>query len=224
MRSSRNRIAVGAVALLLGFLGVVQLRSQTAGTGLEQQSSQGLTQLITNLTTRNDQLRAEASDLQRQITSLAAARARGETSVGQLHGDLERVRVWAGLEVASGPGIRVVIVGGPPARGISDLLNELRNAGAEALAVGSVRVVAATVVAGFPGSLSVENVALGPRIEVRAIGNPASLTGALTRAGGLVAQLEASYPEVSVEVTPIDAMELPATERTLVPAMGRPRP
>ena len=224
MRSSRSQIAVAAVALLLGFLIVVQLRAQTATTGLEQQSSQDLTLLIANLTTRNDELRAEVSDLRRQIDALAAAGARGETSVGQLRGDLERVRIWAGLDPASGPGIRVVIVGELPAIGASDLLNELRNAGAEALAVGGVRVVPASVVAGFPGSLSIENTALGPRIEVQAIGNSASLTGALTRAGGIVAQLEASYPDVAVEVTPLDSMELPATERTLVPVIGRPRP
>ncbi len=224
MRSSRSQVAVGAVALLLGFLLVVQFRAQTAGTGLEQQSSQGLTLLITNLTTRNDQLRADVSNLRRQIESLAAAGSRGETSVGQLRGDLERIRIWAGLDPASGPGIRVVISGRLPAAGASDLLNELRNAGAEALAMGGVRVVPASVVAGFPGSLSIENVPLNASIEVQAIGNPASLTGALTRAGGIVAQLKARYPDVAVEVTPLDAMVLPASERTLVPVIGKPRP
>jgi len=111
-----------------------------------------------------------------------------------------------------------------PASAISDLLNELRNAGAEAISIGGVRVVASTVVGGPDGSLSVENTALGPRVEVLAIGNPAALTGALTRAGGLVAQLQATYEEVAVEVTPLDAVTVPATERTLVPVAGKPRP
>ncbi len=48
--------------------------------------------------------------------------------------------------------------------------------------------------------------------------------GALTRAGGLVAQLRATYEEVAVEVAPLDGLDLPATERPLVPVLGQPRP
>ncbi len=224
MRQPRSQLAIAAVALLLGLLIVIQLRAQQAGTGLATQSSQDLTLLVANLSTRNDQLRGEAADLQRQLDAITAATARGETSVGQLRGDLERIRTWAGLEPATGPGVRVAVYGGVPASAISDLLNELRNAGAEAISIGGVRVVAGTVVGGPDGSLSVENTALGPRVEVLAIGNPAALTGALTRAGGLVAQLQATYEEVAVEVTPLDAVTVPATERTLVPVAGKPRP
>jgi uncharacterized protein YlxW (UPF0749 family) len=224
MRSPRSQLAVAIVALLLGFLAVVQLRTQSGGTGLERQSSQDLTLLIANLNTRNDQLRGEVSNLQRQIDAIAATGARGETSVGQLRSDLERIRIWAGLDPATGPGIRVTLAGDLSAGAVSDLLNELRNAGAEALALGGVRVAAGTVVGGPAGGLSVENTALGPRFEVLAIGNPAALTGSLTRAGGIVAQIRATYQDVAVEVTPLDVVAVPATERTLVPAFGEPRP
>ena len=224
MRQPRSQIALAAVALLLGFLVVVQLRAQQAGTGLETRSSQDLTLLVANVSTRNDQLRGDLSDLQRQLDTITAARAGGETAQGQLRADLERVRIWAGIDPATGPGIRVLIFGGVPGAAISDLVNELRNAGAEAISVGGVRIAAATVVAGPPGDLSVENTALGARIEVLAIGNPPALTGALTRSGGIVAQLQATYDDAEVEVTPLDAVTLPATDRTLVPMLGRPRP
>ncbi len=224
MRQPRSQIALAAVALLLGFLLVVQLRAQQAGTALDTQSSQDLTLLIANVSTRNDQLRGDAADLQRQLDAIAASRARGETSLDTLRADLERVRLWSGIDAASGPGIRVVVLGGVPATAISDLVNELRNAGAEAMSVGGVRVVAATVVAGPAGSLSIENTALGPRIEIAAIGNPPALTGALTRAGGIVAQLQATYEDAQVEVTPLDTVVVPATELTLVPTLGKPRP
>ena len=117
MRQPRSQIALTAVALLLGLLVVVQLRAQQAGTGLETQSSQDLTLLIANVTTRNDQLRGEVADIQRQLDTIAAANARGETSVGQLRTDLERVRIWSGEDPATGPGIRVLLFGGVPAGG-----------------------------------------------------------------------------------------------------------
>jgi uncharacterized protein YlxW (UPF0749 family) len=224
MRQPRSQLALTAIALLLGLLVVIQLRAQQAGTGLETQSSQDLTLLIANLTTRNDQLRGEVADITSQLDAFAAANARGETSVGQLRGDLERVRIWSGEDPATGPGIRVLVFGGVPAEAISELVNELRNAGAEAIAVGGVRVVAGTIVTGPVGALSIQDTALGPRVEVLAIGNPAALTGGLTRAGGLVAQLQARYEEVLVEVTPLDAVTLPATDRSLAPVLGAPRP
>jgi uncharacterized protein YlxW (UPF0749 family) len=224
MRRPRSQIALAAIALLLGFLLVVQLRAQQAGTGLEAQSSQDLTLLIANLTTRNDALRAELADIQRQLDTMSAAKARGETSVGQLRGDLERIRVWAGLEPAAGPGVRVTIDGPVPAVAVADVVNELRNVGAEAIAVENVRVVAGSVVAGPTGGLSIDNTALGLRMEITAIGNAPAITGALTRAGGIVSQVQATYADVAMEVTPLDAVEVPASERTLVPVIGQPRP
>ncbi len=224
MKQPRSQVALTAIALLLGLLVVIQLRAQQAGTGLETQSSQDLTLLIANVTTRNDQLRGEVADIQRQLDTIAAANARGETSVGQLRTELERARIWSGEDPASGPGVRVLLLGGVPAEAISDLVNELRNAGAEAISIAGVRVVVGTVAAGSAGALSVESTALGPRIEVLAIGNPAVLTGGLTRAGGLVAQLQTRYEDVVVEVTPLDTVVVPAAGRSLVPILGVPRP
>jgi uncharacterized protein YlxW (UPF0749 family) len=224
MRKGRSQLTLTAIAILLGLLLVIQFRAQQAGTGLEIQSSQDLTLLIANLTTRNDQLRGEVADIQSQLESISAANARGETSLGQLRGDLQRVRIWSGEDPASGPGIRLLLFGGVPAVAISELVNELRNAGAEAIAVGGARVVAGTVAAGPVGALSIANTALGPRIEVLAIGNPAALTGGLTRAGGLIAQMQARYAEVLVEVTPLDIVSLPAADRSLAPTLGVPRP
>ncbi len=224
MRQRRSQVALTAIALLLGLLVVVQLRAQQAGTALETQSSQDLTLLIANLTTRNDQLRGEVADIQRQLDTMSAANARGETSVGQLRSELERARIWSGEDPAAGPGIRIVVYGGVPAEAVSDLVNELRNGGAEAISIGGVRVVGPTVVAGMEGSLSLESTELGPRVEVLAIGNPAALTGGLTRAGGLAAQLQARYAEVQVEVTPLDEVSVPAADRPLGPVLGLPRP
>ncbi len=224
MRQRGSQVALTAIALLLGLLVVVQLRAQQAGTGLETQSSQDLTLLIANLTTRNDQLRGEVADIQRQLETISAANARGETSVGQLRSELERARIWSGEDPAAGPGVRIVLYGGVPAEAVSDLVNELRNGGAEAISIGGVRVVGPTVVAGTVGSLSLESTELGPRVEVLAIGNPAALTGGLTRAGGLAAQLQARYAEVEVEVTPLDEVSVPAADRSLGPVLGLPRP
>jgi uncharacterized protein YlxW (UPF0749 family) len=223
MRSPRSQIALAIVALLLGFLVITQVRSQAGGTGLEDRSAQDLTLLVANVSTRNDQLRGEVADLSRQLDSIVAAQARGDTSAGQLRADLVRIRIWSGVDAAEGPGVRVVLRGPATATVLADLLNELRNAGAEAIAVGGVRVVPATIAGGAPGAVSVEDTLLVDPLEVVAIGNAATITGTLTRAGGLVAQELATNAGLGIEVTPADRLLVPATVRDLAPRVAKPR-
>jgi len=223
MRKPANQLSIAVVAMILGLLLVIQFRSQSAGTGLEAQSAQDLTVLVANLNTRNDQLRAEVATTEGELADLQSARSRGESSADQLRLDLGRVRAWAGLDAVTGSGIRVTVTGSIAGSAVEDLLNELQNAGAEALAVSDVRVVPGTVVAGNPGALSVENTALDDPFEVTALGNPETLTGSLTRAGGIVSQLAATFPDTQITVLPMDLVAIPATARNLIPAHGTPR-
>jgi len=223
MRKPANQLSIAVVAMILRLLLVIQFRSQSAGTGLEAQSAQDLTVLVANLNTRNDQLRAEVATTEGELADLQSARSRGESSADQLRLDLSRVRAWAGLDAVTGSGIRVTVTGSIAGSAVEDLLNELQNAGAEALAVSDVRVVPGTVVAGNPGALSVENTALDDPFEVTALGNPETLTGSLTRAGGIVSQLAATFPDTQITVLPMDLVAIPATARNLIPAHGTPR-
>jgi len=217
-----SRLSVAALAALLGFLAVGQLRGQAGVPGLSALTATELTQLIANLTTGNNHLRDEIAELARQEADLAESHDRGETTVGALTADLARIRAWAGLTPVEGQGIAITVSGPIGGDGIEELLNELRNAGAEAIAVDGVRVVAGVVVAGAPGALSIENAALGDAFEIRAIGSPQILTGTLTRTGGVVAQVGATYPDARLTVTPVETMTLPATERDLGPTEAEP--
>jgi uncharacterized protein YlxW (UPF0749 family) len=218
-----SRLTIALVASILGVLTVGQFRGQAGAPALAGLSATDLTQLIANLTTGNDELRAEITDLRDQAAHLTEAHNRGDTTVGELTADLARIRAWAGLTSVSGQGIAITVRGQIGGDGVEDLLNELRNAGAEAISVDGVRVVTGVVVAGGPGALSVENNAIGDAFEIRAVGSPQILTGTLTRTGGVIAQIGATYPDAQLTVTPVDMLTLPATERTLVPAHGKPR-
>ncbi len=218
-----DRLTVALVAGILGLLAVGQLRGQANVPGLSVMSATELTQLIANLSTGNDLLRAEVAELGRQEEALQAARDRGETTVDELNDDLARILAWSGLTPVTGEGIAITVHGSIGGEGIEDLLNELRNAGAEAISVDGVRIVAGVVVAGAPGALSVENQPLGAAFEIRAIGSPQILTGTLTRLGGVIAQIGAAYPEASLTVTPVDRLTLPATGRPLAPTYAEPR-
>ena len=223
MHRPGSQLALATVAFVLGLLIVVQLRAQAGSAGLAQLSSQDLTVLVANLNARNDQLRREVSSLGDEFAVLNQNRATGDVSVDELQADLRRVRAYAGLLPVGGPGVTISISGPIDGSGMEELINELRNAGAEALGTGDIRIVSGVVVTGVPGAASIDGVPLDDVFELSAIGAPDKLTGSLTRTGGVIAQLAATEPEVSLTVTPVDRIELPATTRNLVPAHGRPR-
>jgi uncharacterized protein YlxW (UPF0749 family) len=223
VRHLRNQLTIAAVTFVLGLLVIVQLRTQASGALFAGLSSQDLTVLVANLNDRNDQLRSEIATLDRELAVLLRNTERGDASLSELRADLRRVRLYAGIDPATGPGVSIVVHGPIDGSGVEDLINELRNAGAEAMAIGRVRLVPGVVAVGPPGVVTLEGAVLEDPFTVWAIGAPDKLTGSLTRSGGIIAQLAATQPDVSVEVTPLDRIAVPATDRDLVPSHGRPR-
>ena len=223
MRRGSGRLAMTAVLLILGFLVVAQLRSQAADQGLAALSVQELTELVANVTTRNNQLRTEIRTLEQQREAVAAAVARGDTSAVQIRSDLNRILGWSGARGVSGAGVRVVVEGPLPGDAVEQLLNELRNAGAEAMSIGAIRIVPGVVASGPASSLMVAGIPVFDPLEILAIGQPESLAGSLARAGGPIAQLSARFPDVSITVNDADVVSIPPTGRDLSPVLGQPR-
>ena len=223
MGRRRNQLTIAAVAFILGLLVVVQLRAQAGNTGLASLSAQDLTVLVANLNERNDQLAREVASLDRELATLNSNQSRGDASIDEIRSDLAKVRAYAGLDPVEGPGVTISVSGPIDGAGVEDIVNELRTAGCEAIAAGDTRLVPGVVIVGDAGAATVDGVALGDPFEIQAIGASEQLVGSLTRSGGVIAQLAATEPDVSIVVTPMDRLGLPATDRDLQPSHGQPR-
>jgi uncharacterized protein YlxW (UPF0749 family) len=79
------------------------------------------------------------------------------------------------------------------------------------------------VASGSAGQVAIGGAPTGAPLELTVIGPPDKLIGSLTRSGGIIAQLAATQPDVTIEVTPVEGLRVPATTHDLVPAFGRPR-
>jgi len=222
MRRPAAQLAITAVLVVLGFLVVVQLRAQSAGSALDARSTEELTTLVGNLNTRNDQLRAEVARLETTLSGVVADRQTGRSSVDKLREDVARIRAWAGADAVTGSGIRLSVRGPLGAAAAGDLLNELRNAGAEAVAVDDVRLVPGVVIDGETSALQVGDTPLGDPFQISAIGRSEALSGSLSRVGGILARLAATEPDVAITVTPLERMTMPASSSSLIPAHGTP--
>jgi uncharacterized protein YlxW (UPF0749 family) len=210
-----------AVTVLIGMLGIGQLRSQARPTEISSLSAQELSTLVETLTTRNRQLRAGLADIREQVREYRLSGSQGESALQVGREDLRRITAFAGLAGVQGQGIVMTVNGDLDAIALNDLVNELRNAGAEAIAVDEVRITARSVVVQGPRSLEVDGEEVGERFILRAIGSPDGLLGAMERPGGIISQLKL-FIRATIEIRQVESVQLPATAIALLPEAGEP--
>jgi uncharacterized protein YlxW (UPF0749 family) len=215
------QISLFAVGLLVGLLLIGQLRSQARPTEISSLSAQELSQLIETLSSRNAELRVALSDQRDSLREYQAAGPVGQSALQVTREDLRRITAFGGLAPVTGQGITLQVEGDLDAIALNDLLNELRNAGAEALAVDQIRITHRSVAVQGPTSLLIDEMPVGRRFTVRAIGSPDGLLSTIERPGGIIPQLE-QFIDASIVATQTDDLDLPATRTDLAPRVAQP--
>lgn len=210
-----------AVAMLIGMLGVGQLNSQARPIEISRLSATELSTLIETLTARNRELRSGLAAIRDQLRQYELSGPRSESALQVSREDLRRITAFAGLAAVDGQGIVMDVNGHLDAIALNDLINELRNAGAEAIAVDSVRVTARTVATEGPRAIELDGVEVGERFTLRAIGSPDGLFGAMERPGGIISQLKL-FIKATIQIRQAESVALPASEVSLSPVVGTP--
>jgi uncharacterized protein YlxW (UPF0749 family) len=221
MRGRAAQLSLFGVALLIGLLLVGQLRSQARPTEISSLSAQELSQLVQTLSDRNRELRTGLADIREQLREYRVAGNQGQSAVEVGREDLRRITAFGGLAAVEGQGIVMQVSGALDAIALNDLLNELRNAGAEALAVDDVRVTHRSVAIQGPLALVVDGIEVGETFTLRAIGSPDGLLATLERPGGIIAQLE-QFISATITARAVERLTLPATAVDLAPTVAQP--
>ena len=209
------------VALLIGLLLVGQLRSQARPTEISSLPAAELSQLIETLSNRNRELRTGLADIREQLREYRAAGSQGQSALDVTREDLRRITAFAALAAVQGQGIILDVEGRLDAIALNDLINELRNAGAEAMAVDSIRITHRSVATQGPTALIIDGVEVGERFRLTAIGSPAGLLATMERPGGIISQLE-QFIRATILARQSELIVLPATGISLAPATAQP--
>lgn len=215
------QLSLFVVALVIGVLLVGQLRSQARPIELSSLSAQELSTLIETLSTRNVELTDGLADLREQIRDYERAELQGQSALELTQEDLARLAAFAGLDAVQGQGIEIQVDGAFDPTAVNDLIYEVRNAGAEAVAVDDIRITARSVAVQGAGTLEIDDVPIGRSFTIRAIGSPAGLRANMERPGGILTLLQQSFDAVFV-IEPRTELRLPGTERDLAPQVARP--
>ena len=181
-----SQAIVGLLCLLLGVSLAAQMGRNDES--LEGASQQELVRLLDESGRHSSDLEVENAELERTLETLRSGREgdiAARNAAEERLGDLE---ILAGTAPARGRGIVVSIAdpeGGVRASTLLGVLQELRNAGAEVVQIGDVRVVASTsITTGPDGGLLVDGTEVPAPYTVRAIGDPDVMEPALRIPGG----------------------------------------
>jgi uncharacterized protein YlxW (UPF0749 family) len=215
------QVSLFAVTLIIGILIVGQLRSQARPIELSSLSAQELSTLIETLSARNVELSDGLANLREQIRDYEGAELQGQSVLELTEENLEGLAAFTGLRAVEGQGIVLEIDGSFTPSAVNDLIYELRNAGAEAIAVDEIRITARSVAVQGTGAIEIDGVAIGRSFTISAIGSPSGLRGAIERPGGILTLLQQSISAVFVVEERSDLV-IPATERDLTPQVAQP--
>jgi uncharacterized protein YlxW (UPF0749 family) len=221
MRTPVARLSLAFIAFIIGLALVAQFRSQARPTELTSLPVAELSTRIETLADANAQLRTALAEQRALLAEYRAAGAQGSSALNVSREELRRLRAYSGLAPVEGQGIVLRVAGALDAIAVNDLVNELRNAGAEALAIDESRLTARSVVSQGATSLEVDGVPVDRSFTLTAIGDPDGLVAALQRPGGIVAQLE-QFVSATITITQTDTLRLPATDASLEPEAAEP--
>ncbi|RSX56067.1 Division initiation protein [Bifidobacterium dolichotidis] len=195
---------VAVLCALLGYGYVIQ--SNNSGEAVETMSESELTRLISDTNMQVDRLKDRKEQLSSQLRSLQEAADKQSQAQRIAEENAAASGILSGRLPAEGPGVIVRISQGDkknidPAI-LFTLLEELRNSGAEVIAVNDIRVVTSTYFAQRDGTLNCDGIVIKSPYVFKAIGDTTNLQNAVNMAGGVGSQLSVKYgAKVSIETS-----------------------
>lgn len=199
-------LCLGLIAVL-----VVELRAQPEAPSAAGGESWEFAAL--DLMDSNARLRAEIESLQAQLSD--SGNEGGGTGLQLLVDGINTLRVTNGLVEVSGPGVEVTVSGAVSVLDLQDLMNELRNAGAEVLALNGQRLVAWSSISTDGFVITVDGQPAQPPYRLQAIGDSRALQAALERLGGVVALLRQADGGPTIAVTRRDKLTFPVYSQAI---------
>lgn len=221
----RSRQLLSAVLLAaLAFAVTVQL-GQDEADGYQNLRSVELVELLKTLDATNGRLSDQIEDLTATRDDLRTSTDASETAQREAQRRLDDLSILAGTVGATGPGVRLTLSDPEGTIGASlllDTVQELRDAGAEAIVInGFARIVAQTWFAddAESGDVLVSGKPVEGPYVIEAIGDPATMAPAIDFRGGIADRVESRGGTLSVER--VDSITITALADVVTPEYAR---
>ena len=221
-RRTKAQLLAAVLALALGFAIATQVQQTQVG-GLETMRQDDLFRVLGDVNQRSSRLDQQVRELQSQRDQLANGAGTSQAAIQQAQRRLDALRLLAGTAPAQGPGIRLTITDPElkvTAPMLLDVLEELRDAGAEVVQYGPNRVTASSFFAAAGTDVQIDGQPLPRPFVILAIGDKQTLASAMSIPGGIVETVRrqgASAAVDQLDTVRVDALQTPRTPRYAQP-------
>ncbi|MFF9344086.1 MULTISPECIES: DUF881 domain-containing protein [unclassified Streptomyces] len=201
-RVTRAQLIVALLLACLGFGLAIQVSSTSEGSALRGARQEDLVRILDELDDRTQRLEDEKTRLEKQRSELESSSDQAEEARRQTAEKERQLGILAGTVAAEGPGITLTVtdpVGAVESDMLLDAIQELRAAGAEAIQVDGVRVVANSYFTGGGDDMRIDGTQVTAPYVFKVIGKPEDLEPALNIPGGVVQTLEKEQATATVE-------------------------
>ncbi|MFF9200105.1 DUF881 domain-containing protein [Streptomyces sp. NPDC014779] len=201
-RVSRAQLVVALLLFVLGLGLAIQVRSTSDNSALRGARQEDLVRILDELDDRTQRLEDEKTRLEKQQSELESSSDQAEEARKQTQEKERQLGILAGTVAAEGPGITLTITdstGAVESDMLLDAIQELRAAGAEAIQVNDVRVVADSYFSGGGRDMKIDGTQVTAPYVFKVIGKPEDLEPALNIPGGIVQTLEKEQATATVE-------------------------
>jgi uncharacterized protein YlxW (UPF0749 family) len=188
------------ICFVLGAAMVTQVRAQQTDP-LETMNQQDLVALLDELSTREETLRSEKSDLQSQLAELQNAASEQQAARSAAERAATQAAVNAGTVAVHGPGLVMTVTDAGGALDSSQFvmaLGELRNAGAEAVALNGVRLTPRSWFTSDSTGVVVDGTRISSPYTWQILGDATTLEPALEIQAGSAQQMRARGAGVDI--------------------------
>ncbi len=201
-RPTVMHLLIGGLIAVLGF-GMATQFVQDDATDYTSVRGVELVELLKSIDAANERLGTQIEDLTQTRDELLSSTRRSEDAEEEARKRSDQLAILAGSAGATGPGVAVTIDDPDEAVSANQLLDavqELRDAGAEAIAInGTARVVAQTYFLDDEGSVVVGGREVKRPFVIEAIGDPATMSEAVRFRGGLIDRVSNAGGKATVE-------------------------
>jgi len=201
----------------LGLLLSIQFRTYKAmRDDLNYQNNETLAAIAKNFNTNYYQLIQEVWDLRTQLKLLEQSANQTKTTREAMTREMQKLNIALGTVPVEGPGVVITIPENDQNyfgyQDVIDIVNELWNAGAEAVSVNGFRVNNSTSI--LPdedfSTVVLNGMKLSYPFVIKAIGEPSALDRGVSIPSGIIDNLRTLF-KIPLEIKQVEKINLPAT-------------
>lgn len=206
MEKLKMSLTLGIICILLSACITMQLKvtKTSESSASKAKITDNLKDQILVLNNQNEKLKLNFKESNNELTKIRDEAAKNDSATVDKSNLIKKYTLMLGYTDVKGEGVVIKYVPDSQeykndiAKDLRDIVNELKNAGIEAVCINGQRIVNTSSIEVVKNKIEINNKEIPENFEIKAIGNSVVLYSGLTRPGGIIENIKTAGINVSI--------------------------